>query len=67
MLFYSVYKTKSRAIPEEAHCDASTLLVDEYLDVSKLAKKLPREHIYRIAPDGYFTDARIIKLVINNE
>jgi hypothetical protein len=67
MLFYSVYKTKSRAIPEEVHSDAPVLLVDKYLNVDKLARKLPREHIYRIAPDGYFNDARIIKLVISNE
>jgi len=67
MLFYSVYKTKSREVPEEVHNDNPILLVDEYLDVSKLAQKLPREHVYRIAPDGNFTDARIIKLVIKNE
>jgi molybdopterin/thiamine biosynthesis adenylyltransferase len=67
MLFYSVYKTKSRTIPEEVHSDAPTLLVDGYLDVASLALKLPSEHIYRIASDGCFNDARIIKIMVINE
>jgi len=67
MLFYSVYKTKSRTVPEEVHSDAPVLLIDGYLDITKIAQKLPREHIYRITPDGYTTDARIIKLVVHNE
>jgi len=67
MLFYLVYKTKSRSIPEEVHSDARTLLVDEYLDVGKFTQKLPREHVYRIAPDGNLNNAKIIKLVISSE
>jgi molybdopterin/thiamine biosynthesis adenylyltransferase len=66
MLFYSVYKTKSRAVSEDVRSDAPTVLVDGYLDVAKFAQKLPREHVYRITPDGYFTNAWIIKLVISN-
>ncbi|MCL2061133.1 MAG: ThiF family adenylyltransferase [Firmicutes bacterium] len=64
MLFYSVYKTKSRTVPDEVHSDAPTLLIDSYLDVKKFAQKLPRDHIYRIAKDGDFLNARIIRLVV---
>lgn len=64
MLFYSVYKTKDRIIPEEARSDSYIWLLDEALNVKNLSNKLPKEHVYRIAKDGGFDAARLIKLVI---